>query len=87
MKDLRVGDKVFVMHGNTRSQGFDITPRMRSLEGKVLTVMQINHDYRVIVYYLMETGALTGWVREWLTPITELTIDDLINAKNIYEEA
>lgn len=80
MKEIKEGDKVRINTGLANHRAYLITDKMRTLEGKILTVWLIDERLSgLLVYKFRETGAGVGWLREWFTPITELTLYDLID--------
>lgn len=80
MKEIKEGDQVRINTGLTNHSVYYITEQMRALEGKILTVwLKDERRSGLLVYRFRETGISVGWVREWITTITDLTLDDLID--------
>lgn len=81
MRKLKVGDRVLIKRNVNRTAYIDISypDSMTYFMGKITVVDQVRprswhpHGY---IYYMLNSWC---YVEEWITPLEELTIDDLID--------
>lgn len=78
MKKIAVGDKVILNHGINYGISPSIDRRMKALQGNVFTINKIRVYRGVSFYGVSACDIPVYWLRKWFTPISELTLDDLL---------
>ena len=75
MKEISIGDKVFIWHDMPTSIEFDVVDSMLCKRGKVLTVLEIVKHQYFKTRYRLDDGYL--YRREWVKAPDEITLYDI----------
>lgn len=79
MRQIKKGDKVLAHTHPDRDSGYYITPLMEKYDGKVLVVARVvTRGDGVTLYQFTETGISHYWTDKWITPLSELSLYDLL---------